>query len=157
VPTLEDVLEAAIAFEAHGRDVYLEAADRVTDVAAESVLRALARDEDDHARVIRQYREALSRAGGGTLPEGLATPDLSSERLSAALRETAESIGPDATFRSVYENARELELKSIDFYQSEGEKVGDHRIAEAFHFLASVEQTHLEVLDTVLAATEGGS
>jgi len=149
--TLELVLQSAAEFEQRGRDFYLDAAARVTDPIIQSVLRSLANDEASHAMVIRQYQRVVARGQReqATDQRGAAQP--AALGLQEVLAATVGRIGRDATYQGVYENARELELASRDFYRAHATRTKDLDLGKVFRFLAAVEQTHLEALELLLS------
>jgi rubrerythrin len=154
MPMLDEIFQTALEFERRGREYYLQAARRVRDVAIKAVLQALAHDEELHESVIRRYYQALQRTEGWPeLDEELPRPTPARQRVEQIVAETAGSISADASYAGVYEQARELELRSRDFYRQQAEAVEDGAAVKFFRFLAGMEQTHLEMLGLLLEAT----
>ena len=149
-------LGIALEMERKGREFYFDAADRVEDRVVQSILVALARDEEAHESVISRYYQALERQKNWPAVEGdLDAMKSSHDQVSETIEATVSKIGKDATFLSVYEVARDLEHRSYDFYQARASEADDRDVREFFRFLAGVEQVHLTTLELLLDATRG--
>ena len=149
-------LGMALEMERKGREFYFEAADRVEDRVVRSILVALAHDEEAHESVISRYYQALQHQKGWPAAEGdLDALKSSHGEIKKIIKTTINRIGKDATFLSVYEVARDLELRSYDFYQARANGADDRNVREFFRFLAGVEQVHLTTLELLLDATRG--
>lgn len=148
-------LHNAIRMERQGRDIYLDAMDRVKSPVAQAVLLELASDEEEHERLITSYYEALQRHQGWPDPQGedreLDLPD----RATEMLEKTAEGFSESSTCAEIYEAALELETQSRDFYLSQSEIADDRRLVEFFRFLARVEAAHAKALRVLLDAGRG--
>lgn len=148
------VLMTALEMERLGREYYLKAADKVNDTVIESVLISLADDEKAHESVLSRYYEALEDSKGWPeINANLHIPADAEKRLCDIIEQTAGAIGPDDTFLSVYETARDLEQKSIEFYRSEADKSSDKKAIELYKFLLNVEDIHIKMLDLLLKST----
>lgn len=152
--SVSELFSVALEFEREGHRVYLEAARRATDLVVRAVLSSLAQDEHAHETLIRRYYQALERGEGWPQPNSeVSTSAPARQRIQAIVEETAGAIGPDETFLGVYERARDLELKSRDFYRAQADAVQDRQLVKFFRFLAGTEQTHLEMLGMLIDAT----
>ncbi|MHB1001690.1 MAG: ferritin family protein [Armatimonadota bacterium] len=148
------VLLTALDMEQQGYKYYSEAVDRVSDPIVKTILTSLANDELEHSSIINRFYDALS--GGMNWPDvDASTPvsDDASKQISNIFEQTIDLIEADASYISVYEAAREMELKSIEYYQSGEIEATEKRVAEFFKFLVNVEQAHLKALDTLLQFT----
>lgn len=148
---LSEVLKTALEIEKKGQEFYLEASRRVSDVVISSILISLMHDEEAHARTIEQYYGALQRAQNWPPPEE--SPLISSQERIAKVVAESGNIGPDATFQNIYESARQLELRSRDFYRAERENADDPRVAKLLDFLTNMEAIHIEMLDSLLESS----
>ncbi len=149
--TVEEVLQTALEMERQGRTYYLQAARRVKDPVIKATLEALAHDEEIHEHVIRRYYEAVRKhAGWPDVSNHVSAPQPARQRIQQIIEQTAGQIGEDETYAEVYEKARELELKSRDYYREQADKAEDRELVKFFRFLAGMEQTHLEVLGLLL-------
>lgn len=154
--TIAESLHTAVEMERLGRQFYIEAADRVRDGVLQSIMVALARDEEAHERIIRRYYEALKRQKGWPgAGEGVADLRSSNDEVKQIVETTIGGIGADATFLSIYEKARDLEVRSRDFYSARAGEAATRDEREFFEFLAGVEAIHLNTLELVLEGTRG--
>jgi len=152
---LVESLQTALEMERQGRRFYVDAADRARDQIVAAILTALADDEASHEEIILRYYNALAKTADWPLPDS--TEGEPGARVTGIVESTVGAVKPDATFMSVYETARELEIKSRDFYQELSRKAEDRRLVEFMGFLARVEQAHLYAIETILRATRGGA
>lgn len=149
-----DVLHTAIEMERQGHQYYHQAANRIDDPMIRLILDALAKDEAEHLMVISRYYTALEH--GKEWPSADNTmhpPKEASARIGEILRETAGTIGPDAGFTTMYDTARDLELKSRDYYQTCADSTVDEAARRFLLFLTALENTHLEMLGMLLNAS----
>lgn len=149
--SVEDALRTALEMERQGRAYYLQAARRVSDPVIKATLEALAHDEEIHEHVIRRYYEAVrNQAGWPDVCTDLPPPQPAKVRIQQIMEETASQIGEDAAYAQVYERARDLELKTRDYYREQADQAEGPELVQFFRFLAGMEQTHLEVLGLLL-------
>ena len=144
-------LAEAVKFESDGRDFYLRAADRARDPLARAVFAALAEDEKEHIRRVREiYEELKSRPGW---PDALAMVARKSGVLGV-FREAAERLQvdapEDADAVSALRTAVEMERKGLGFYRDRLAKATCDAEAEFYRRLADEEEVHLRVIEDVL-------
>ncbi|MCX7599482.1 MAG: ferritin family protein [Armatimonadetes bacterium] len=152
--TLAEALETALEFERRGRAYYRSGAARVKNDVIKAVLYALAHDEELHEGLIRRFYEAMQRsAGWPDVSKDLPPPLPARQRIEAIMQQTAGNLSEDPSYIDVYEHARELEAASRDFYRDLSEQAQDRELLKFLRFLAGMEQTHLEMLGLLLAAT----
>lgn len=153
-----EVLQTALGMERRGREYYLEALDRTSNPVIQSVLAALANDEEEHAMMISRYYTALERGQSWPPADGsLPAPKDAAARMDEILAGTVGNVGPDATYASVYQTARGFEEQSRDFYLSCEQSAGGTDIQGFFRFLVRLEDTHVHMLDILLDATKRGT
>lgn len=152
---LVESLQTALEMERQGRRFYQDAADRAQDEIAATILIALADDEAAHEEIILRFYNALVKTADWPSPESVEGEP--GARVNGIVESAVGAVKPDATFISVYETARELEIKSRDFYQELSGRAEDRRLAQFLAFLARVEQAHLYAIETVLHATRAGA
>ncbi len=144
-------LAEAVKFESEGRDFYLRAADRARDPLARAVFSALAEDEKEHIRRVREiYEELKSRPGW---PEAVAMVargsgvrgvfEEAAERLPADAPEDADAV-------SALKTAAEMERKGLGFYRDRLAKATCDAEAEFYRRLVSEEEVHLRTIEEVL-------
>jgi len=152
--TLAEAFETAIEFERQGRAYYRASAARVKNEVIAAVLYSLARDEELHESLIRRFYEALQKtAGWPDVSADLPPSQPARQRIEAIVAQTAGTLSQDPGYLEVYEHARDLEAASRDFYRDLSEKAQDREVLKFLRFLAGMEQTHLEMLGLLLAAT----
>jgi rubrerythrin len=159
IPAVVEMVTTALQFEAEGRELYLTVGKRLGDQVARSVLASLAGDEESHINLILSFYKILQRQKGwpaldyDTHP----APPLAAE-LQVLLDATAGGLASDASVLKIYELARELEIRSKDFYTSQAQITAESELSHLLRFLASVEQTHIEALQVlVLVAQQLGN
>ena len=147
---LVETLQAAIQMERQGRETYLDAADRVKEVVAKTVLLELANDEEEHELMITSYYHALQSHQGWPALKIEDRPLDLPDRVKAMLKETASELTHSDTYLDVYGTALNLELQARDFYLSQSNTADDRRLIEFFRFLARVEDTHAKALEILV-------
>ncbi len=144
-------LAEAVKFESEGRDFYLRAADRSRDPLARAVFSALAEDEKEHIRRVREiYEELKSRPGW---PEAVAMV----ARKSGVRGVFEEAVGRlpadapgDADAVSALKAAAEMERKGLGFYRDRLAKATCDAEAEFYRRLVGEEELHLRTIEEVL-------
>lgn len=146
-PEVQPLLQAW-ALEEEGISFYQSAADSARDPSGREMLLALARDEEDHLRMVVNQWQAVSRG-----QEWLTFPELKVEPLDWARplfpggREGLEkAIRRDTTEREALWFGMALEIKSYELYARAAQETTDPRGQEMYHFLAQAERKHFEVL-----------
>ena len=152
--TVGTILQQAIELERRARAFYDKSAVDIKDPVVKSVLHALSHDEEIHEVIIRRFYEALEHGKGWpAVDTDLPVPKSTIENVGRIIKEAIGVIGSDSSFFSVYEKARELELKSRDYYKSQADMVDDRDAKEFFRFLMDLEDAHLQALDMLVEAT----
>jgi rubrerythrin len=129
----------------------VDAANRAKDPVLKAVLESLAHDEDAHVQVVTKYYKAVEHGQGWADADiRLPAPKEASERVKEIVGELAATSGPDATYLSVYNAAREFEQRSFDFYHESEENTSDEDAKHFFRFLAGIEKSHLDMLNTLI-------
>jgi len=151
---LARIFKEAIEMELEGRQVYLDAAERTSDLVLKTVLEELARDELSHSEMITRFYEALEKHQGWPEPDDRSErhTDLP-KRLHAIIDETAGALKGRNGYHDIYRIASDMERRSRDFYLEQENAAEDRRVVELFGFLARVEDAHMKAL-TLLAQEE---
>lgn len=149
-------LADAVKFESDGRDFYLQAAERAANPLAKSVFLALADDEKDHIRRVREIYEQLKDKPGwpdvGAMVARHSGVLDAFERASANL---AGSVGADGDAEQALRTAAEMEQKGLAFYRERLAKASCDAEAEFFRTLVAEEQIHLKTIQSVLEQLVG--
>ncbi|MHB1456968.1 MAG: ferritin family protein [Armatimonadota bacterium] len=155
---LSEALLTALKMERRGHEEYLNAADRCEDDTLAAILLSLANDEEEHERVIGSFYHAMIESKGWPAVDSSLLPVPEAvERIDLIMRETAAKIAPNATFIGIYEAAKELEVRTREYYLKEMEKASDREVIEMFRFLARIEGIHMDMLNLLLQATRDGA
>ena len=156
--SLPEAFKTALEMEQRGHDYYLSSAERLKDPVLASVMEALASDELQHLSLIRRYYEALERSEHWPTPTAeTEAPVEARQRIDEILRGSVGAVSPDDSYLEIYQHAHDLELGARDYYRGLGAETDDATLGKFFHFLATVEQTHLDMLSMVLSATREAS
>ncbi len=148
---LSEILQDAIKLEQDGEQYYEMAAEQAQNPLAKNTFSALAEQEQQHARIVEQYYDAV--AGGGTRPAAASIREQGYSLMSTA-REIFEKARADLAggtpaaedLHDVYEHAMEMERRSIALYQGGAEQAADDEQRDLFDYLVEQERGHLKLL-----------
>jgi rubrerythrin len=145
---VKDILAAAIEFERFGAEYYKRFHELVGDERAKPLMKGLAEDEKEHARILESE---LKKLGG--IPKAP-----SKESLEKGLREIfPEEVSKNAIVTKDAINALKLgirtEERSIDYYSKNAAASGP-RLKDIFAKLEKMERGHLELLQENLRYLE---
>lgn len=144
-------LAEAIQFESNGRDFYLRAAEAARDPLARAVFEALAEDEKEHVRRVREiYEELKNRPGWPDVVEMVAR---ASGVVDAFERASAAGTGAlaEATAREAFAAALEMERQGLQFYRDRAARASCSAEAAFFRRLVAEEEIHLHTLERLQA------
>jgi len=134
-------LEFAINMELDGQKYYLEQAKLNESNSAKSVCLILAKDEEYHARILKNKMNEL--------PYALEDTDSYSQ-----IKNIFKDIGSDKSDLSepptqleFYRSALQKEKESIKLYTEMLSKTDDANERDLFHYLIEQEKVHLSILD----------
>ncbi|MCB1182188.1 ferritin family protein [bacterium] len=139
------VIKDAVMVEVKGQQLYSHAASEATDPAAKAMFEMLARDEDDHVRILMTQYKSLMEAGKLNLDD---------VHPAAVDHGSADVITDDfkkAVKRGKFEMAVisigcDLENKAIAYYKENAAKTDDPDLKQLFTWLVEWEDGHLEQL-----------
>ncbi|MCU0639223.1 MAG: ferritin family protein [Candidatus Krumholzibacteria bacterium] len=135
-----DIFEFALKMEEDGRDLYLEIARGSGDEGIKSIFLSLAADEERHRDAIRKMRKGL--------PEIEETEVLSTAKnVFEEIRDSGEKIDIEDTQPDLYRKARDIEDRSVKFYDEKAGEEKDHGRKRVFKALAAEERKHYFLLD----------
>jgi rubrerythrin len=146
VQRMADALVTAIRAEIEGQHFYRMAARATEDVQGRQVFEALAREEEEHAEVLRKQHAALLEHGQADPALALGKPgvlDGSSPIFSAQVKARAREAHFEMTALSV---GAQLEASAIAFYQRAAADATDPVLAALLGRLADWESTHYHAL-----------
>jgi len=144
-------LGEAVKFESDGRDFYLRSADAVQNPLAKSVFLALAEDEKDHIRRVREiYDELKDKPGWPNVSAMVARSSGVLDAFEEAAAALPQKVPADVTAAQALRTAREMEGKGLAFYRDRLARASCDAEAEFFRRLVSEEQAHLGAIEKVL-------
>lgn len=144
-------LGEAVKFESDGRDFYLRSADVVQNPLARSVFLALAEDEKDHIRRVREiYEELKDKPGWPDVTTMVARSSGVLDAFEAAAVSLPENLGEDLTAEQALDKARAMERAGLAFYRDRVARASCDAEAEFFRRLVSEEEVHLAAIEKVL-------
>ena len=149
-------LGEAIQFESDGRDFYLRAAQAAQNSLARAVFEALAEDEVEHVRRVREIFEELKDKQGW--PDVTAMVARVSGVVDAFEQTGADGLraaGADATAADALVQAEEMERKGLGFYRDRVARATCAAEAEFFRRLVAEEEAHLAAIGRVRLAAAG--
>ena len=114
-------LEFAIQMERDGEKYYLAQAELYRDTDLETVFRMLAKDENDHARILVRYRDQMEYV----LEEGQAYTAFQNVFQNLHQFDLEEKHVPEPL--DVYEHALKMEEASVDLYKEMLAEAGSDR------------------------------
>lgn len=147
---LVEAFRTAIEIERRGQVMYLNAADRIREIVANTVLLELANDETEHELMINSYYHALQTHQGWPAITNEDRPLDLPDRVKEMLEKTTSELKLSDTYLEIYDTALDYEMESRDFYLSQSNVADDRRLIEFFKFLARVESTHAKALDMLV-------
>jgi rubrerythrin len=140
-----DAVKQALMVEIKGQELYTHAATKTEDPAARALFEALAKDEDDHVRILKSQYKSLMEDG---------RIDLAAVH-PAEVDHGSHMIIDDKFKRSIQRGTFEmavigigcdLENKAISYYKEQAAKAEDADLRQLFTWLAEWEDGHLEQL-----------
>lgn len=145
-------LGEAVKFESDGRDFYLRSAERAENPLARSIFLALAEDEKDHVRRVREiYEELKNKPGWPDVSSMVARHSGVVDAFEQAAASLGETVAADGTAGQALRTARDLEKKGLAFYRDRLSRASCDAEAEFFRRLVAEEEIHLATIERVLA------
>ncbi|HHX62869.1 MAG TPA: ferritin family protein [Epulopiscium sp.] len=139
-----NVLAVAIAMEVDLEQYYLKQAEMNKDNSLNNVFTMLAKDEREHANILRSKSEELSYElkASETLVE--------SKRLFKEIENFALDIKELPTQLDSFRLALEMEKKSIDAYEKILAETTDEKAKGLFEFLINQEKDHYKIIEQLV-------
>ncbi|MPW25890.1 rubrerythrin [Alkalibaculum sp. M08DMB] len=137
-------IEFAINMELEGEKYYTEQAELNRDNNLSTVFLILAKDERDHADILRNKSK--------NLPFELNKSNVLTESkgIFKQLGEGKSIINDTALQLDVYKSALDTEKRSIDLYKDLLDQTEDEREKEVFEFLVEQEEEHYKILNELI-------
>lgn len=141
-------LAQARAIEAAGISFYRAAADRTQDPSGREMFLALARDEEDHLRLVESQWQALASGQGWLALLDIKVEPINREKpLFPGGREGLErAIRRDTPEQEALWFGLDIEIRSYQFYTRAAGETSDPRGQQMFYYLSQAEQKHFAIL-----------
>jgi rubrerythrin len=144
-------LGEAVKFESDGRDFYLRAAAEVRNPLAKAVFEALAEDEKEHVRRVREiYEELKDKPGWPTTTAMVARHSGVIDAFEKAALNLKEEVPADTTAEQALQTALDMEAKGLAFYRERLAKASCDAEAEFFKTLLAEEEVHRRAIEKVM-------
>jgi rubrerythrin len=144
-------LGEAVKFESDGRDFYLRAAAEVQNPLAKAVFEALAEDEKEHVRRVREiYEELKDKPGWPTTTAMVARRSGVIDAFEQAALHLKEEVPADTTAEQALQTALDMEAKGLAFYRERLAKASSDAEAEFFKTLLAEEEVHRRAIEKVM-------
>ncbi|MFC1503971.1 ferritin family protein [Spirochaetota bacterium] len=140
-----DIFEFAMQMEKDGEAMYREIADRSAHHGIKNIFTMLADDEKKHYIVFEKMKE------GSTATVDDTQVLENTKNIFMKIKENKENIpGTGPSHKAAYENAREIEKKSIEFYESKAEKVEGRAQKDMIIRIAEEEKKHAFLVENMI-------
>jgi rubrerythrin len=140
-----EAVKEAVMTEIKGQQLYSHAATQTDDPAARTMFEALAKDEDDHVRILQaQYKSLLQ---DGKIDLSVVHPAEVDHGASHVIDDDFRKKIKRGKFEmAVIGIGADLEKKAITYYQEQAAKAEDPDLKQLFSWLAQWEDGHLDQL-----------
>jgi rubrerythrin len=138
-----DIFEFAMKMEEDGKNYYLELAGKASDEGIQNILKGLAADEEKHFAVLKQMKDEQ--------PVMVETNILDkAKNIFTEMKDKGVEIDVSTTPVHLYEKAKEIEERSIKFYQDMSAEMENEEQKNLFQMLAEEEKRHVFLLENVI-------
>jgi rubrerythrin len=135
----------AIMVEIKGQQLYHHAASQTEDAAAKAMFEMLAKDEDDHVRILQNQYKSLMEEGRINLEE-VHPAEVDHGSHNIINDDFKRSIKRGQFEMAVISIGCDLENKAIAYYKEHAAKTEDPDLKQLFTWLVEWEDGHLEQL-----------
>jgi len=153
-PDLLSALTSGIQSEVASYVFYLEAIKKVENEDFKQTLRNLAGEEKKHFHILERQYDSLIRS-----EKWISTADILKEEGLPEIKEDMASRHKDlvdevrnaSNQRQILDIALRLEYEARDLFRNLAEKADSKEARETFEFLSGFEQTHIAIIDSMIA------
>ena len=135
----------AVMVEIKGQQLYNHAAQQTDDPAARTMFEMLAKDEDDHVRILTSQYRALMKDGKVDLDQ-VHPAEVDHGSHDVVNDEFKRSLKRGTFEMAVIGIGCDLEKKAIAYYNEQADKAEDPDLKQLFTWLATWEDGHLSQL-----------
>ncbi len=139
------VIKDAVMVEVKGQQLYSHAASEATDPAAKAMFEMLAKDEDDHVRILMNQYKSLMADGKLDLDD-VHPAEVDHGSQDVITDEFKKSIKGGKFEMAVIGIGCDLENKAIAYYKKHAAEAEDPDLKQLFTWLVEWEDGHLEQL-----------
>ena len=139
------IIKDAVMVEVKGQQLYNHAASEATDPAAKAMFEMLAKDEDDHVRILTNQYKSLMADGKLNLDD-VHPAEVDHGSQDVVTDDFKRSIKRGKFEMAVISIGCDLENKAIAYYKEHAEKTDDPDLKKLFTWLTEWEDGHLEQL-----------
>lgn len=139
-----NILEFAINMEIEGEKYYLDQSSKSKNVPLQNLFTILAKDENDHANILRNKSKDL--------PYELNDREILTEarNLFEGIKDFTNEIKENPEQLDLYKAALEKESESINLYKKLLSESTDDKSKELFEFLIKQETSHYNTIDELI-------
>ncbi|MFN2362748.1 MAG: ferritin family protein [Halarsenatibacteraceae bacterium] len=142
---MQDIYEFALEFEKENRKFYEECASGTSDKTLKSVFKELASEEAKHEEIVQALADDRNVES---------VQSNINMRAKEAFDEIADKFNesdlmPEGQVE-IYKKAKELEIKSKNFYKDHAEETDNKTIERVFNELSNEEKKHEEILENII-------
>jgi rubrerythrin len=141
-----DIYDVAIKMEVEGAIFYRDLASKASSDGLKSIFNMLAEDEDRH----KETFEAMKAKKEVTI-----AADAAAAKATQIFKKLSkEDFLNEEDYLAVYEEALEIELKSIELYTQQLAKATDEKEIEAWKAIIEEERSHYDLIDDIIVMVE---
>lgn len=138
-----NIFDYAIQMEKDGEKLYRQLAKETNDEGIKSILNMLADDEVKHRNILK----AMKREEDSVMTE---TEILDkSKNIFIKMQEKHKKLTTDDEEIELYREAKEIEQKSVDFYEEKAKEVESKEQKEILKKIADEERRHYHLIDNI--------
>lgn len=139
-----NVFDLAMEMEKDGEKYYLHLAEKTPHSGMKNILGMLAGDEAKHFQILQKLKDSAKA-------DLLSTPILSrSKNIFKQLRDEKNWTDLPASQIDLYKKARDIEIKSFNFYMEKARTNQNPAAQKMFFLIAEEEKRHEFLLDQIL-------
>jgi rubrerythrin len=143
--TLIKAIKDAVMVEVKGQQLYSHAAAQAEDPAAKAMFEMLAKDEDDHVRILMNQYKSLVEKGRLDLAD-VHPAEVDHGSQTVITDDFKKSVQRGKFEMAVISIGCDLENKAIAYYKEHAAKSDDPDLKQLFTWLVEWEDGHLEQL-----------
>jgi len=138
-------IKDAVMVEVKGQQLYSHAAEKAEDPAAKAMFQMLAKDEDDHVRILmKQYKNLVEK--GKLDLQDVHPAEVDHGSSTVITDDFKKSVQRGKFEMAVISIGCDLENKAIAYYKEHAAKTDDSELKQLFTWLMEWEDGHLEQL-----------